>query len=70
MSKADRNTLRLAIGKDLALEAQSLCEQQGVPLNVTQAVKALLTVGIQTKHATLMANKVRNNDNTKSHHRN
>ena len=45
--------LKLAVSKDLALEAQWLCEQQGIPLNVTQAVKAVLQVGIKTTHANL-----------------
>ena len=58
MPNLDRNTLRLAVGKDLALEAQAVLAAQGVPMNVTQAVKTLLIFAIQTKHATQLADRV------------
>ena len=51
--------LKLAVSKDLALEAQWLCEQQGIPLNVTQAVKAVLQVGIKTTHANLTSQSLK-----------
>jgi hypothetical protein len=41
--------LKIAIGKPLALQCQQVLQQQGVPLNVTQAVSAMLTFAIQTK---------------------
>ena len=44
-----RNALRLTVPKELALECQNLLSAQGVPLNVTQAVKAMLQFAIQTK---------------------
>ena len=53
--------LKLAVSKDLALEAQWLCEQQGIPLNVTQAVKAVLQVGIKTTHANLTSQSLKDN---------
>ena len=55
--------LKLTVSKDLALEAQWLCEQQGIPLNVTQAVKAVLQVGIKTTHANLTSHSLK--DDTK-----
>lgn len=55
--------LKLAVSKDLALEAQWLCERQGIPLNVTQAVKAVLQVGIKTTHANLTSHSLK--DDTK-----
>jgi|TARA_R110001632_G_scaffold51369_1_gene128017 hypothetical protein len=58
MPNLDRNTLRLAVGKDLALEAQAVLAAQGVPMNVTQAVKTLLIFAIQTKHAAQLADRV------------
>ena len=60
MSKMERETLRLTVGKGLALEAQELLAQQGVPMNVTQAVKTLLIFAIQTKQAALSAGDVNN----------
>ena len=47
MPNDDRGTLRLTVGKDIALEAQALLAEQGAPMNVTQAVKTLLTFAIQ-----------------------
>jgi|TARA_Y100000385_G_C12481838_1_gene379368 hypothetical protein len=49
MTEQDRDALRLTVPKQLALQCQNLLAQQGVPLNVTQAVKAMLTFAIQTK---------------------
>jgi hypothetical protein len=69
MSKLDRTAVRIVVDKDLALQAQDLLRQQGVPLNVTQSVKALLTIGIQTKQAALSA-KVFNNDCVKQEQNN
>jgi hypothetical protein len=62
MSNNDRSTLRLAVGKDLALEAQAILAAQGVPLNVTQSVKTLLLFAIQTKHAAQLAGTVNNEE--------
>jgi hypothetical protein len=56
----ERETLRLTVGKGLALEAQELLAQQGVPMNVTQAVKTLLIFAIQTKQAALSAGESNN----------
>ena len=61
MSKLDRTAVRIVVDKELALQAQDLLRQQGVPLNVTQSVKALLTMAIQTKQAAMSA-KAFNND--------
>ena len=47
--QVDRTTLRVTLPKELALECQETLEKQGVPLNVTQAVKAMLTFGLNTK---------------------
>lgn len=45
----DRTALRITLPKELALECQKTLAKQGVPLNVTQAVKAMLTFGLNTK---------------------
>jgi hypothetical protein len=45
----DRTALRLTLPKELALECQSVLEAQGVPVNVTQAVKIILTYGLNQK---------------------
>ena len=45
----DRTALRITLPKELALECQEVLEKQGVPLNVTQAVKAIITFGLNTK---------------------
>jgi|TARA_R110000803_G_scaffold151143_1_gene216315 hypothetical protein len=60
MSSHDRETLRLTVGKEIALEAQALLAKQGAPMNVTQAVKTLLIFAIQTKQAALSAGDVNN----------
>jgi antitoxin component of RelBE/YafQ-DinJ toxin-antitoxin module len=52
-----RDALRLTVSKDLAIEAQRLCDELGISLNITQAVKAMLTTGINSTQATLLANK-------------
>ena len=44
-----REALRITVPKKLALDCQQVLEQQGVPLNVTQSVKAMLQYAIQTK---------------------
>ena len=41
--------LRLTVPKGLALECQSVLAEQGVPLNVTQSVKAMLLFALQLK---------------------
>ena len=41
--------LRLTVPKGLALECQSVLAAQGVPLNVTQSVKAMLLFALQLK---------------------
>jgi len=41
--------LRLAVPKELALECQAVLAEQGVPLNVTQSVKAMLLFALQIK---------------------
>lgn len=41
--------LKITIGRDLALHCQEVFNGQGVPLNVTQAVNAMLNFGIQIK---------------------
>ena len=43
------DVLRLAVPKELALECQAVLAEQGVPLNVTQSVKAMLLFAIQVK---------------------
>ena len=50
-SVKDRTAVKLTVSTDLALEAQRLCELQGIPLNLTQAVKAILTQGIRSTQA-------------------
>ena len=41
--------LRLTINQDLALRCQEVLQDQGVPLNVTQAVNSMLAFAVQTK---------------------
>ncbi len=48
--REDRTALRLTLPKELALECQSTLEAQGVPVNVTQAVKIVLTYGLNMKN--------------------
>ena len=55
MATARTSAIKLTIDADLCLEAQRLCEQQGIPLNVTQAVKAILTNGIRSTQASMQA---------------
>jgi hypothetical protein len=43
------DVLRLAVPKELALECQAVLAEQGVPLNVTQSVKAMLLFAVQVK---------------------
>ena len=46
---AKDEALKIAIGKPLALQCQQVLQNQGVPLNVTQAVNAMLAFAIQVK---------------------
>lgn len=46
---AKDEVLKIAIGKPLALQCQQVLQKQGVPLNVTQAVNAMLAFAIQVK---------------------
>ena len=43
------DVLRLAVPKELALECQAVLAKQGVPLNVTQSVKAMLLFALNIK---------------------
>ena len=43
------DVLRLTVPKELALECQAVLAEQGVPLNVTQSVKAMLLFALQIK---------------------
>ena len=45
----DRTALRLTLPKELALECKNVLEAQGIPVNVTQAVKIILTYGLNQK---------------------
>lgn len=61
--REDRSALRLTLPKELALECQSTLAAQGVPVNVTQAVKIVLTYGLnikKTEHAAETAGDVTN----------
>ena len=53
VSVKDRTAVKLTVATELALEAQRLCEVQGIPLNLTQAVKAILTQGIRSTQAAI-----------------
>lgn len=46
----NRSSIRLTVDKDLALECQAALERKGVPLNVTQAVKAVLVIGLKASY--------------------
>jgi len=61
-SLKDRTAIKLTISTDLALEAKRLCDQQGIPLNITQAVKALLTQGIRYTQASIIAKQGNTHD--------
>jgi len=52
--------LRITINKDLVLDCRDLLANQGVPLNATQAVSAMLTYAINTKRAELAAGRGNN----------
>lgn len=45
----DRSAIRITLPKELVLDCQKVLATQGVPLNVTQAVKAVLTFGLNEK---------------------
>ena len=49
MREQKRDCLKITIPRELALDCQRVLETQGVPLNVTQAVKAMLTFAVQSK---------------------
>ena len=66
MTTARTSAIKLTIDADLCLEAQRLCEQQGIPLNVTQAVKAILTNGIRSTQASMQALQGNTNDKADS----
>ena len=43
------DVLRLTVPKDLGFECQAVLAEQGVPLNVTQSVKAMLLFALKIK---------------------
>ena len=47
--RRNSKVLKLAVPKGLALECQAALAEQGVPLNVTQSVKAMLLFALQLK---------------------
>ena len=49
MREQKRDCLKITVPRELALDCQRVLETQGVPLNVTQAVKAMLTFAVQSK---------------------
>ena len=49
MKEQKRDCLKITVPRELALDCQRVLETQGVPLNVTQAVKAMLTFAVQSK---------------------
>ena len=49
MRDQKRDCLKITVPRELALDCQRVLETQGVPLNVTQAVKAMLTFAVQSK---------------------
>ena len=49
MREQKRDCLKITVPRELALDCQRVLETQGVPLNVTQAVKAMLTFAVQAK---------------------
>ena len=49
MREQNRNCLKITVPRELALDCQRVLEMQGVPLTVTQAVKAMLTFAVQSK---------------------
>ena len=49
MREQKRDCLKISVPRELALDCQRVLETQGVPLNVTQAVKAMLTFAVQSK---------------------
>lgn len=49
MSDQKRDCLKITVPRELALSCQRVLERQGVPLNLTQAVKAMLTFAVQYK---------------------
>ena len=49
MREQKRDCLKITVPRELALDCQRVLKTQGVPLNVTQAVKAMLTFAVQSK---------------------
>ena len=49
MREKKRDCLKITVPRELALDCQRVLEMQGVPLTVTQAVKAMLTFAVQSK---------------------
>ena len=49
MREQKRDCLKITVPRELALDCQRVLETQGIPLNVTQAVKAMLTFAVQSK---------------------
>ena len=49
MREQKRDCLKITVPRELALDCQRVLETQGVPLNVTQAVKAMLTFAVKAK---------------------
>ena len=49
MREQKRDCLKITVPRELALDCQRVLETQGVPLNVTQPVKAMLTFAVQSK---------------------
>lgn len=45
----DRSAIRITLPKELVLNCQRVLATQGVPLNVTQSVKAVLAFGLNEK---------------------
>ena len=49
MREQKQDCLKITVPRELALDRQHVLETQGVPLNFTQAVKAMLTFAVQSK---------------------
>ena len=49
MKEQKRDCLKITVPRELALDCQRVLETQGVPLNVTQAVKAMLIFAVRSK---------------------
>lgn len=51
MTKNRQPAVKIIVDKAMALEAQDLILSQGIELNLTQAVKAILLKGLQALRA-------------------